>query len=196
VDNDGFRRQLGALLPRLFRFALTLSGGSRADADDLVQMTCERALSRLAQWHPDTRLDSWMFRIMQTVWFNELRSRRARREQPPGDDGPLRAAAGAPGPHEISAEDGERAAEARLLLGRVEEEMLRLPDKERAILLLVCVEGLTYKEAAEILSVPIGTVMSRLARARLNLMRRIDAEGRPGAADNVVRLMSAAPWKS
>src|SRR5262245_30284445 len=72
-----FRRQLPVILPRLSRFALALTR-AHAEADDAVQAACERALSRLDQWDPDTRLDSWMFRMIQTIWWNELRARKVR----------------------------------------------------------------------------------------------------------------------
>ena len=76
---EDVRAQLIALLPRLRRFALGLTG-SRDDADDLVQAACERALNRLHQWEPDTRLDSWMFRIVKTIWIDQWRSQKARGE--------------------------------------------------------------------------------------------------------------------
>lgn len=151
----------------------------QADADDLVQATCERALSRAHQWDPTTRADSWAFRIMQTVWLNELRSRKLRE---------ARAEEAARGSEE-TAELGEPAVEARLLLRQVETEIFALPEELRAVLVLACVEGLTYREVAEVLSIPMGTVMSRLARARLTLMRRIGAD-RAAETDNIVSLVA------
>jgi RNA polymerase sigma-70 factor (ECF subfamily) len=159
-----FRQQIDALLPRLSRFGLTLTR-SRTDADDLIQMACERALSRIDQWDPETRLDSWMFRIMQTIWFNELRLRKVRQHH-----------AEAEMADQEIAESGELSSEMRVMLSRVEEEILWLPDTQRVVLVLVCVEGLTYSEAAKAASIPIGTVMSRLARARLTLMQRLGAD--------------------
>jgi len=177
---DGeFRKQLAALLPRLSRFGMMLTR-NRHDADDLLQMACERALNRLDQWQPDTRLDSWMFRIMQTVWINELRSRKVRErhaqeEQRQGEP----------------ADSGEKRAEARIMLRGVAEAVLELPEELRVVLILVCVEGLTYREAAEAAAIPIGTVMSRLARARLTLMRDLGGSaGEHAAAENVVRMVS------
>lgn len=171
-----FRRQLAALLPRLGRFALALTR-NRAEADDLTQTTCERALARAGQWQPGTRLDSWAFRIMQTVWLNEIRARRVRQAHA-----------------EQAASEGEAAtpgdaADARLALDQVSAAMLRLPEELRAMLVLVCVEGFTYREAAEIASIPIGTVMSRLARARLSLIAMI-AEGDAPPGTKVVRMVS------
>src|SRR5215510_5209331 len=162
-----FRRQLPGILPRLSRFALALTR-ARAEADDVLQAACERAFSNLDKWDPDTRLDSWMFRIMQTIWWNELRARKVREKHID------RARAGQPG-----VEDA--APEMQLLLVRAEQEIDRLPDELRIVLLLVCVEQLSYREAAEVASIPIGTVMSRLARARLLLMQRLGIMAEPHA---------------
>jgi RNA polymerase sigma-70 factor (ECF subfamily) len=144
------------VLPAITRFALVLTR-SRSDSDDLVQMTCERALSRSSQWQPDTRLQSWLFRIMHSIWINELRSRRVRLSHRNNHE-PI-----------ITVNDGERDTESKLELRRVEERVSRLPGTQRLVLLLVCVEGMTYRETADVLCIPIGTVMSRLARARLHL---------------------------
>lgn len=172
-----FRELIGSLLPRLNRFALGLTR-SQADADDLVQATCERALSRMWQWTPETRLDSWMFRIMQTIWFNELRSRKVRQRHALDE-----------AREENVARDGERAAEMRILLKRVEQEIYGLPEEQRIVLMLVCVEGLTYAEAAEAASIPVGTVMSRLARARLTIMQRLEDSGM-GYHDDTIQMVS------
>jgi RNA polymerase sigma-70 factor, ECF subfamily len=157
---DRLHQQLGAQLPRLRKFAWALTR-TWHDADDLVQTTYERALSRLAQWQPGTRLDSWMFRIMHTTWLNEVQARS------------VRARYTAEALQERAESDGVQTAESRLMLGEVEQRILDLPESERAVLVLVCVGELTYKEAAEVLDLPIGTVMSRLARARLNLVRSL-----------------------
>jgi RNA polymerase sigma-70 factor, ECF subfamily len=172
-----FRRRLGGILPRLSRFALGLTR-SRAEADDLVQTACERALARIDQWDSDTRLDSWMFRIMQSVWYNEIRARKVReRHSEEERENPEPAG------------DGEQLAEMRVLLGRVEQEIFQLPEEQRIVLMLVCIEGMTYQEAADAASIPIGTVMSRLARARLRLMERL-ALSHDAPRDNVIRLVS------
>jgi RNA polymerase sigma-70 factor (ECF subfamily) len=156
---EEFHRQLLELLPRLWRFARGLTRVD-AEADDLVQAACERALTRLDQWRPDSRLDSWMFRILQTIWLNELRGRKVRARHLDSEQ-----------VHQ--AETNGENAEKRLLLIRVEDEVHNLPDNLRVVLLLVCVEGLSYREAAEVLSIPIGTIMSRLARARTMIMERL-----------------------
>jgi len=163
-----FRSQLVALLPRLRRFARGLSG-SADRADDLVQAACERALARMEQWTPGTRLDSWMFRIIRTIWIDQLRARAVReRAQEMGDT-------------IEQVFDGERHVEARLTLEAVREAAGALVPEQREVLLLIAVEGASYKEAAEILDIPIGTVMSRLARARAALLRQM-AERRGRAA--------------
>ncbi len=146
-----------ALLPRLRRFGYALTG-SRDDGDDLVQAACERALSRLHQWQRGTRMDSWMFRIMQTTWIDRVRARKVRGDQVSADI--LDTVAG---------EDGRRVAESQITLRQVRGAIGRLPDDQRQVLALVSIDGLSYREAAVALDVPIGTVMSRLARGRRRL---------------------------
>lgn len=158
------RQELLAILPRLRRFAYGLTG-SVDSGDDLVQSACERALARLHQWEPGTRLDSWMFRIMKNLWLDDTRAG-WRREVVTSSE-VLEAVHGG---------DAEAESAVRLELGSVLEQISRLPDAQRTVLLLVSVEGLSYKEAAAVLDVPIGTVMSRLARARLTLGRAIEPD--------------------
>lgn len=150
------RNELIRLIPRLRRFAMVLTG-SAADADDLVQDALERGLTRLHQWRPGTRLDSWMFRIAHTVRLNQLRDNRSGAYRDIADF-----------EHELGVDEAPRI-EARLTLQAVRREVARLPEPQRIVLVLVCVEGFKYREAAEILEIPVGTVMSRLARARLTL---------------------------
>lgn len=174
-----FRRELIALLPRLLRFAMALAR-SRDEAEDLAQAACERALARVSQWQPDTRLDSWMFRITQTIWLNRMRSR----------------AVGARYRAELARQDksaAEPQAEDRLMLADVAEKVLELPAEQRVLLILVTVEGLTYREAADAVGIPIGTVMSRLARARLTLMNAL-GEANHAESNNVVRITEK--WRS
>ncbi len=151
---------LPALLPRLWRFALRLAM-NRHDAEDLVQRACVRALERRHQLQPGTSVLSWLFSIAHTVWLNELRARqiRARASMMWSDElgDTLAEAAFTP----------ETDAMHRQVVAAVEQ----LPDAQRAVMLLVAVEGLSYREAAEALDVPVGTVMSRLARARLTIGR-------------------------
>ncbi|MGF7009323.1 RNA polymerase sigma factor [Aminobacter sp. BE322] len=149
--------RLVAFLPNLRRFAISLCR-SRDLADDLVQAACERALAGQDRFEPGTRFDAWMFRILRNLWIDHVR--RTKTAGPTEDITES---------HGIAGDTGEREAEARLTLKSVAEAIDELPNEHREVLLLVCVEDLSYKEAAEVLAIPIGTVMSRLARARKNL---------------------------
>jgi len=162
---DPFRAELIALLPRLRRFALGLTAHPDR-ADDLVQAGCERALARQHQWEPGTRLDSWLYRILQNLWIDQLRASRETTVEPEEIEN-------------VPDRDWDSGFEARLTLEQVVAAMGRLPPSMRAVLTLVCIDGQSYKEAAAALDVPIGTVMSRLARARLELHRVLHA-GRAG----------------
>jgi RNA polymerase sigma-70 factor (ECF subfamily) len=143
-------------LARLWRYGLVLSG-ARDVADDLVQATCVRAIERAAQFQPGTRLDRWLFSILRSIWLNELRSRR------------VREGGGFVDASEALVVDGGREIETNIYAAQVLREVGGLPEAQREAVLLVYVEGLSYREAAEVLSVPIGTVMSRLAAARSTL---------------------------
>lgn len=147
---------LPPMLPRLWAFALRISG-DRHDAEDLVQRACVRALERAHQLQPDTSPLSWMFSIVQSVWINEVRARNVRsRSGMDWDDAFLEAV---PDPN-------ARTPEESAMDGQIISAVQRLPEAQRAVMLLVGVEGLSYSEAAKVLDVPIGTVMSRLSRAR------------------------------
>jgi RNA polymerase sigma-70 factor (ECF subfamily) len=162
--SDTFSEQLVASLPRLRRFARGLTG-TVAQADDLVQSACERALSRRHQFEEGTRFDSWMFRIVQTLWIDHLRSRNVRKEEAEIED------------DRFGTDEPMRRAEARLALEEVRRAASRLPPEQRAALMLVTVDGFSYKEAAEIAQVPVGTIMSRLARARVALTAILEQGG-------------------
>ena len=162
--SERFGDQLVAVLPRLRRFARGLTGSS-VEADDLVQAACERALARRHQFQEGTRFDSWMFRIVQTIWIDQIRSREVRKTD--GDIGEDR----------LGSDEPVRRVEARLTLAEVRRAVDRLSPDQRAALLLVTVEGLSYKEAAEVVDVPVGTIMSRLARARIALQLQLEAGG-------------------
>ena len=159
-----FGDQLIAVLPRLRRFARGLTG-SAVEADDLVQAACERALARQHQFQEGTRFDSWMFRIVQTIWIDQVRSRDVRKDG--GDVVEER----------MGSDEAVRRVEARLALDEVRRAVGRLPPDQRSALLLVTVDGLSYKETAEIVGVPIGTIMSRLARARIALQLLLETGG-------------------
>jgi RNA polymerase sigma-70 factor (ECF subfamily) len=157
-----FGDQLVAVLPRLRRFARGLAG-SASEADDLVQAACERALARAHQFQEGTRFDSWMFRIVQTIWIDQLRARDVRKEGGDVED------------ERLGSDAAVRSVEARLALSEVRRAVDRLPAEQRSVLMLVTVEGLSYKEAAEVAGVPVGTIMSRLARARIALQQQLES---------------------
>jgi len=156
------KRQLLAALPRLRRFTRALTGNGH-DADDLVQTVCERAIRQIAQFTPGTRMESWLFRIAQTAWIDQARARRVR-----ADHAAIVLATGE------EAAGGEHEAVDRIHVQRVDAALAALPDEQRSVLALVCVEELSYAEAAEVLGVPVGTVMSRLSRGRMALRALVE----------------------
>ncbi len=116
-----FRSQLVALLPRLRRFARGLSGTADR-ADDLVQAACERALARMEQWTPGTRLDSWMFRIVRTIWIDDLRAQAVRQRARERQE------------HEIETVfDGERNMEVQMTMQAVRVAVAKLPPEQREV---------------------------------------------------------------
>jgi RNA polymerase sigma factor (sigma-70 family) len=143
--------EIAALLPRLRRFARTITF-NREDADDLVQAAVERAIGRSEQWEPGTRLDSWLFRIMKNAWIDEMRSRTRRAELF--------------SPEEAGENVGDDSADAHQHRLAIQKAVSLLSEEHRMVVGLVMVDGLSYKEAAEVLEVPVGTLTSRLARAR------------------------------
>jgi len=145
------------LLPRLRRFAYALTG-NLDKADDLVQETCARALANAEQWQAGTRLDSWMYRIAQNLWFDRMRAQKVRGPSIDPDTA-----------WEIAGVDGREVTESRLTLQAVAKGIAALPAEQQLVIAHVCIDGLSYKDAAEALGIPIGTVMSRLARARRTL---------------------------
>ncbi len=153
------KKQIVALLPRLYRFALAMTG-SVAHAEDLVQDTCERAITRLDQWEWGTRLDSWLFRIAQNLYRSGHRdsSNRLRILDELSINHP-------------AVIDGQTLVDDRTELAQIRHQISQLPDEQRDVLLLICVEGYSYREAADHLDLPIGTVRSRLSRARDALMQ-------------------------
>ncbi|WP_299609810.1 RNA polymerase sigma factor [uncultured Tateyamaria sp.] len=158
---------MAAVYPRLWRYAVALTG--RKDwADDLVQTTCLRALDKAEQFEPGTHLDRWMFRMAQRVWLNELRSRK------------VRTGGGLVPVEDIDLPDTSPGAEVNILARDVLNRVNALPEAQRQAVFLVYVEGYAYKEAAEIMEIPIGTVMSRLAAARKRLNTDM-AEGKAKA---------------
>ena len=158
-----FDSELVALLPRLRRFAHGLSR-SPADADDLTQATIERALRSRDRWQSGTRLDSWAYRIMRNLWIDtaRARSRKDKVEAPEMEA-------------ERIGEDPTASMDAAVDLSRMMSAMERLPDEQREVVALILIEGFGYRETAEMLDLPIGTVSSRLVRGRTALLELVGA---------------------
>ena len=146
------RQAIVAEIPRLRRYARALTGDA-VRADDLVQDTLERALGKWSLWRPGN-LRAWLFSIMHNLFVNQARSPRT--VEYPGDEAL---------PELPTREHQGDALELRDLT----RSLAKLPEEQREVLLLVCLEDLSYEDAAKILAVPIGTVMSRLSRGRERL---------------------------
>jgi len=157
--NDAER--IVSLIPRLRRYARALTG-DRAAADDLVQDTLERGWSKLHLFRPGTDLRAWLFTVMHNVYVNQLRA--ARPGAPLGDEMP-----------ELSRPARESDG---LELRDLDTAIRRLPPEQREVLLLVALEDMSYGEAARTLDIPIGTVMSRLSRARDKLRSGLAMSGK------------------
>ena len=165
--SDSFADDIIAFLPNLRRFALSLCRVPDT-ADDLVQITVERAFASRAQFDPGTRLEAWLLRILRNAWIDMTRRDKTRGTQVDIDDVP-----------DASQIDGTKVAEDVLMLKSAEAAIHALPDDQRDVILLICVEELSYKEAAALLGTPVGTVMSRLARARKALAQKLGINGAP-----------------
>jgi len=160
---QAFERELLTLLPRLRRFARALARDA-ADADDLLQLALERALKARDRFAPGTRMDAWMMRIVRNIWIDEARSRTRR-------DRTFAPAEAGEGVGSDAHEEIERSAEMR----DVARAMHALPDEQREAVALVLIEGLAYREAADLLDIPIGTLTSRLTRGRQALADMLEA---------------------
>lgn len=158
---DAFERDLIAALPKLRRFALSLCRRSDV-ADDLVQTTAERAVVSRGRYDPATRLEPWLFRILRNAWIDQTRRASTRGTEIEVTEAP-----------DAATLDGARVTEAVLMLRRTEEALATLPTEQREVILLVCFEEMSYAEAAEVLGIPKGTVMSRLARGRAALSEQL-----------------------
>jgi RNA polymerase sigma-70 factor (ECF subfamily) len=145
-------QRLVELIPRLRRYARALVG-DRAGADDLVQDTLERAWTKLHLYRQGTDLRAWLFTVMHNVHVNRIRATRL--ADPLDDDLP-----------ELASRGTQSDA---LVLRDLDRAIARLPADQRAVLLLVTLEEMSYDEVARTLGIPIGTVMSRLSRAREKL---------------------------
>lgn len=168
MSSETKRQAVVAEIPRLRRYAIALMR-DRTAADDLVQDCVVRALDRLHLWRDGSNMRTWLFTIMHNLHANEMRRRSRMRDGTPIDpDLPER---------------GEPAGQEHVVeLRQLAVALARLPEAQSEILLLVALEGLTYAETASVLGVPVGTVMSRVSRAREGL-RRILA----GGADTQLR---------
>jgi RNA polymerase sigma-70 factor (ECF subfamily) len=165
---DRFVEDIVGLLPNLKRFALSLC--RRPDvAEELVQITAERAFRARHRFDPATRLEAWLFRILRNAWIDMLRRDATRGETVDIHDAPQ------PDPIDSAAQTDDR-----LMLASVQLAMKTLPEDQRAVLHLVCVEGLSYAETAATLDIPRGTVMSRLSRARRALAEKVGIDAVTG----------------
>lgn len=158
---------LEQFFPRLWRYCLALSG-NRDRADDLAQNACLRAIEKAHLFEAGTRLDLWMFKLTQRVWLNEIRADAVRHYQTMMliDD--------------IEIPDNKPDPETSLVTRDCIMQVLNLPEAQRSAVILAYVEGLSYRQVADILDIPIGTVMSRLANARIKLASANEESRRAG----------------
>jgi len=166
-------------LPSLWRFALQITH-DKHDAEDLVQRTCVRAIEQSDRYTDTGKLKSWLFRIAHNIWRNELRSRTIR------ERGDLMAA-NPDGVNETAPGRDIVTPETRLEFDEVVAAVEALPEGQRLVVQLVCVNGFSYSETASILEVAIGTVMSRLARARISIGEQFLIEESEGQLRNLPR---------
>lgn len=166
-----FSSLLWPQVPRLRRYARALTGDPTR-ADDLVQDTLERALTRGHLWRRDSDLRAWLFTIMHNQFVNQVRASDALR--------------GAADVADLRLTDGGEPGDLAVLMD-LDTALARLPAEQREVLLLIGLEELSYQEAATVLGVPIGTVMSRLSRGRERLRRMMAGEVETGRVLKVVK---------
>jgi RNA polymerase sigma-70 factor, ECF subfamily len=154
--------KLVGMLPRMLRYARCVAR-DEVLAQDLVQTACERALATAQGPGDGVPFEGWVFRILRNLWIDQNR-----RKHTEGEHVELDEEVDAAHPH------GESSLEAKLLLPKISQAIEALPQEQQEVLLLVCVEELAYKDVAQLLGVPMGTVMSRLARARRKLIELED----------------------
>jgi RNA polymerase sigma-70 factor (ECF subfamily) len=160
TESNEFRRDLVSLLPKLRRFAMTLTRNA-ADADDLVQEACERAITRSHLWNGEGRLESWIYAMTRNLWIDEIRKRKVRTGG---------------GTVDVADQDEltiEPSGEKAVYANQLQKMILSMPEGLASVFVLVNVEGHSYRETATILNIPIGTVMSRLSTARMRLAAMI-----------------------
>lgn len=153
-----FRHLLVQALPRLRRFSAALTA-SFDEGDDLAQAAIERALVNADKWQAGGRFESWMFKIAQNIWFDRKREANCRGISVPLDGEQL-----------ATVEDGRETAENSIMASHARRAIASLPEEQRSVVALILIEGMSYREAADILQVPAGTIMSRLSRARQALV--------------------------
>jgi RNA polymerase sigma-70 factor (ECF subfamily) len=168
IDGD----MLATQIPRLRRYARALTRNSQT-ADDLVQDCLERAWRKAHQWEPGTDLRAWLFTVMHNVYINGLRRKRPETE---------------PMEHTEYEDPRAQTADAGLNLRDLEQALARLSPEHREVLLLVCLEELSYEQVATVTGVPIGTVMSRLHRARERMRNYMAGEQRPSPRPSLTRV--------
>jgi RNA polymerase sigma-70 factor, ECF subfamily len=173
---------LPEMLPRLWAFALRISG-DKHDAEDLLQRACVRALERSHQLQAGTSPLSWMFSIVHSIWINELRARKARGSVSIEWDDSF---------FDTVADPSARSPETNVMNREIVNAVECLPESQRVVILLIAVEGLNYSEAAKILDVPIGTIMSRLARARRAIGTLLLGSGEKKKMKNSVKRKGSA----
>ena len=158
---EAVRNGISDVYPRLWKYCLVLSG-NRANADDLAQAACLRALEKSDRFEPGTHLDRWLFRLTQRLWIDETRKQ------------VVRTGGGLVPVEDANLVDETSDPEQSVMLNEVIGSVMQLPEAQRATVMLVYVEGYSYRDAAMILDIPVGTVMSRLAVARSKLATTFD----------------------
>ncbi|MCO6185410.1 RNA polymerase sigma factor [Rhizobium sp. L1K21] len=152
--------ELVRFLPRMRRFAITLTRNAN-DADDLVQEACEKTITKAHLRPPQAGFESWVYTMMRNMWIDEVRKRKVRLGK---------------GNVDFSEQDElnvSPSGEDAIYIAQVKEMIQSMPEGLASVFLLVNVEGHSYREAADILGIPIGTVMSRLSTARLRLAEMV-----------------------
>jgi RNA polymerase sigma-70 factor, ECF subfamily len=165
LPDDRIKQDIATLIPRLRKFARVLTG-NMVDADDVVQASLEKAMRNIEQYQTGTRLDSWLFAIARNQWIDD---RRLARNRKPHDD--------VDAMFDLTGDDGRAETETRDLQRRVRAAVDQLPVDQRELVALVMLDGFAYREAAAMLDIPIGTVMSRLSRAKVTLAASLSAMG-------------------
>lgn len=161
------REGIEGVFPRLWRYSLVLTG-NKDRADDLAQAVCLRALEKAEQFEPGTHLDRWIFRIAQRTWINEMRKQS------------VRTGGGLVPVEDADLPDTNADPETNILGREVLMGVMALPEAQRSAVLLAYGEGYSYRDTAEILDIPVGTVMSRLAAARKKLVQEFGDESKVG----------------